>query len=594
MTRALELRLVAGVAILAAAAPSLLAFNLPPSPTFLNQAVALALWGWFATTFARMPQAATLPQLLADTWRPLLALGLVAVAAMGSWGFGALPLSLALSGAGALAAAAVLLIGGAAARRHPQAASLMAAFCAAWVVAGLLNAVVAGIQVFAPHWADGDWIARSGIPGRAVGNLRQPNHLSSLLIWAVVALVPLVHCGRLKMRWALGLMAAFMLGVVLSASRTGLLSVLILAVWGGLDRRLSAPTRRLLWSAPLVYALAWGAAAWWASASGHVFGAEARLGESDLSASRFGIWANTLALIKAQPWLGVGFGEFNHAWSLSAFPQRPGAFFDHAHNLPLHLLAELGVPLGGAVCALLMWALWQAWQHTRQSDNTLHPWLATACMLVLLIGLHSQLEYPLWYCHFLLPTAWMWGFVLGRSHPAGQRSDGTGNVASEPVAPMTALNPPQGALVWGGVALVLCAGLAFTDYVRVAHIFVANSQDMPLDQRIARGQRSVLFSHHADYAAATLDPPGPGLDKAFAGATHFLLDTRLMVAWSRHLHATGRETQAQHVADRIREFRNPASRPFFETCAAASEPAPTYPCRTGAAPLNWRDVAFQP
>ena len=39
--------------------------------------------------------------------------------------------------------------------------------------------------------------------------------------------------------------------------------------------------------------------------------------------------------------------------------------------------------------------------------------------MVLMIGLHSLLEYPLWYAYFLLPAAWAWGFALGR--PRRQR-----------------------------------------------------------------------------------------------------------------------------------------------------------------------------
>ena len=42
----------------------------------------------------------------------------------------------------------------------------------------------AGAILFWPALADGSWIARSGVPGRAVGNMRQPNHLASLLLWA--------------------------------------------------------------------------------------------------------------------------------------------------------------------------------------------------------------------------------------------------------------------------------------------------------------------------------------------------------------------------------------------------------------------------
>jgi len=94
-------------------------------------------------------------------------------------------------------------------------------------------------------------------------------------------------------------------------------------------------------------------------------GAATRIGEGDLSSSRFAIWRDTLGLIRAHPWLGVGFGEFNFAWSLTPFPQRPIAFFDHTHNLPLQLAAELGVPLALTVLALLAVALWQAWRRSQ-------------------------------------------------------------------------------------------------------------------------------------------------------------------------------------------------------------------------------------
>jgi O-antigen ligase len=89
--------------------------------------------------------------------------------------------------------------------------------------------------------------------------------------------------------------------VVLTASRTGLVSVLILALWGLLDRRLSRPTRALLLAAPLVYALGWFGMALGRAVSHHAFGGATRLAETDVSGSRFGIWANTLALIRAHP-----------------------------------------------------------------------------------------------------------------------------------------------------------------------------------------------------------------------------------------------------------------------------------------------------
>ena len=69
------------------------------------------------------------------------------------------------------------------------------------------------------------------------------------------------------------------------------------------------------------------------------------------------VWRNAITLIAMHPWSGVGFGEFNLAWTLSPFPERSPQFFDHTHNLPLQLAVELGLPLAALVTGLLLWAL---------------------------------------------------------------------------------------------------------------------------------------------------------------------------------------------------------------------------------------------
>jgi hypothetical protein len=106
-------------------------------------------------------------------------------------------------------------------------------------VAGGLNVAIGAVQVFAPGVADGDWIARSGFAGRAVGNLRQPNHLSSLLMWSVLAVGALLQTGRVRRRSAALAFAAPVAGVAMTASQTGLVSVLVLAARALLDRSLA-------------------------------------------------------------------------------------------------------------------------------------------------------------------------------------------------------------------------------------------------------------------------------------------------------------------------------------------------------------------
>ena len=98
----------------------------------------------------------------------------------------------------------------------------------------------------------------------------------------------------------------------------------------------------------------------WSAESGHAFGAASRLSEGAGSPSRLAILRDAWALTAANPLFGVGWGEFNFAWSLTPFPDRPIAFFDHTHNLPAQLAVELGLPWAGAVLLLLGWALFGA------------------------------------------------------------------------------------------------------------------------------------------------------------------------------------------------------------------------------------------
>ncbi|MDE2369832.1 MAG: O-antigen ligase C-terminal domain-containing protein [Burkholderiales bacterium] len=555
-------------AIAAAAAPSLLAYNVAPSPTFLNQALAFALWAVFVVV--------TGPTTLRGRAAPLYAALLLLTGAVAqSWLFGALAAPLALSAIATLAAAAVVAAGGCGVRADAE--DVFAAFCWGWVVAGGFSVAIAAIQVFAPGIPDGEWLAISGIAGRAVGNLRQPNHLSSLLLWSCIAVIGLLELGRLgprATRWAAALMAAFVFAVVLSASRTGLVSVLMLALWGALDRRLSRPARRILIGAPLAYALAWFAMAGWATLSQHAFGGEARLAETDISSSRFGIWRDTLALIRMYPWTGVGWGEFNLAWTLTPFPHRPTAFFDHTHNLLLQFAVELGLPMAALLTALLVWALLRAALQAWATPGGLGAARRCAVLMVLMIAVHSQLEYPLWYSYFLLPTAWALGFAL------------QGRGAAVPAL-------PSRLLAVAALVVIGATALSLLDYRRVTLIFDESAGATPLEARIASGQRSLFFGHHADYAAVTTGVKIPGNTHGFDRAVHYLLDTRLMIAWAEALNRSGRVDLARDLAARLREFRKSDAAEFFAPCPSGATPVEAakrpFQCELPERVHDWRE-----
>ncbi len=570
--------------LLAASLPTLLAYHQPPSATLLNQCLAVALWGAVVAVMApRLRPTGGSTALLA-------ALALVGAAAAWSWLWGTLPASLALQAIGLLAGAGLMVLAGAAAARDGQGPATFTALAWGLLAAGVLGSGVALVQVFAPGWADGSWIAPSGLPGRAVGNLRQPNHLCSLLLWALAAAVGLHALRRLPGLALAALMPLLVLGVELSASRTGAAGLLLFLLWGAIDRRLPRSARLALVAAPLLYLLAWGAMAWWGDISQQALGASARLAADGGGLgggspnARSNIWRNALLLITAHPWTGTGFGEFNFAWSMTAFVNRPTAFFDHTHNLPLQLMVELGLPLALLVMLLLAAALWHAWRGAVAATDPASAITGrTALVLVLLTGLHSLVEYPLWYAYFLLPAALAWGLLLGLPRTAA-------------AAPSPRRAGPSTAGLAAGLLMAAGGMLAVLDYQRAVVIYAPPEGGGSLASRIARGQLSPLFAHQADYAAATNEVPPASRALGLARATHALLDTRLMMAWSRQLADTGRLDEARWVAQRLRDFRNPDAAEFFATCDDQLVDAQRLPfqCQQPLRVHDWRSLARLP
>ena len=582
-----DLRL--GAYALALILPPMLAYNLTPSATQLNELLCVFGWGLCLLAANRTP---TLGARRGAITPLMLALGLLCLAVLGSWTLGSLPTSLALPPLLCLVCACfVAALGARTAQGGDQdGVEAFLPFAIGMVAVGVLSSLVAVIQVWLPKLPDGAWIAQSGLPGRAVGNLRQPNHLASLLIWSVIALVPLVEWRRVP-RWLGGvLLLLIMYAVFLSGSRTGLWGgAFVLVVWGLFDARLSASTRIAL----VAVALLASALPWLSSHLIHAsIGTATRASDGD--SSHFAIWKNAVEMVRQQPWLGVGWGEFNFAWTLTPFPHRPTAFFDHTHDLPLQLVVELGIPLGLLALGLLFWALGVGLVRAFKTQGPAGHGARAASMMILMIAIHSLDEYPLWYAYFLLPAAWAWGFTLGSGPAPTAVAEPalSGVVGSPPAEPGTLirLSSEGAALRWFGGAMLIVAALSTVDYCwRIATIFEDDTSLAPLKQRIQAGQTSPFFAHHADYAdATTADPPSSALG-ALDHATHSLLDSRLMMAWANALAESGQTDRARYLVARLKEFGKNDTEEFFAPCADDSVSPKPFQCEAEPKNLTWRD-----
>lgn len=316
-------------------------------------------------------------------------------------------------------AAAILLV--LAVHRHQgQTPDMVLAVALGWVCAAALSALIGLLQYFGATAPFGDWLNHTEL-GVAYGNLRQRNQYATLInlgviavLWHSVQPAPSGRWGAARLGLACLLAALLGTANAASSSRTGLLQLILLValvLWWQPTRQGIPPGATLLqrkpWvlvllAATLAYVLASVALPLLAGLDPLTSGAWARLRAGDAACfSRLTLWQNVLHLIYQKPWLGWGWGELDYAHFITLYP---GARFcdilDNAHNLPLHLAVELGVPVAVLACGALGWLIWRT-RPWRESA----PTRQLAWGILAVIGLHSLLEYPLWYGPFQIAAA---------------------------------------------------------------------------------------------------------------------------------------------------------------------------------------------
>jgi O-antigen ligase len=272
----------------------------------------------------------------------------------------------------------------------------------AWLAAAMISALLGLLQYFGATAMFGPWVNSTGM-GEAFANLRQRNQFATLTNIGLAALLWWMAAPR-NWRALFAIAAAVLLAVgnAASSSRTGLvqLALLLVLAWvwsrGGSGWHQPA-TRRVLLAAALAYAIAAVALPLLAGLDPRAMGILARLHAGDSACgSRLTLWGNVLHLIAQKPWFGWGWSELSYAHFITLYPgERFCDILDNAHNLPLHLAVELGVPLALLICGGGAWLTWRA-KPWRESDATRQ--MAWAVLAVIL--LHSLLEYPLWYGPF--------------------------------------------------------------------------------------------------------------------------------------------------------------------------------------------------
>ncbi|BEP59316.1 hypothetical protein GmRootV118_65600 [Variovorax sp. V118] len=426
------------------------------------------------------------------------------------------------------------------------------------LAAGLLSGLLGLLQYYGLTEFLGA-LTSSPPPGRGWGNLRQRNQFATLISMALIAALwwHATHRSR-RVRGGLAPVAVLLVAsLVASGSRTGFLQLLVIVTGAGVmawrERRATPPhagttgfhlpaPALLLAALPLYAALHWllpllasGGDASGAAASGT--GMLHRLQPAVVTTdSRVVLWQNVLSLIAQRPLTGWGWGElsFAHFATLYNGPRFP-VILDNAHNLPLHLAVELGIPAALLICGGFLWMVGAAKPWRERDPLRLIAWGLLGVILV-----HSLLEYPLWYGPFQL----VFGLCLGILWPASPK---------RPEANGRKLAAFAAAAAW--IAVI---GYAAWDYTRISQIYLPRDARMSAyrDDTLAKLQGSWLFSLQVDFAEVTLTAVTPAnaahMHELAGRVLHFSPEPRVITKLIESAELLGRDAEAHALAERFR------------------------------------------
>ena len=376
-----------------------------------------------------------------------------------------------------------------------------------WLVAGLLAAaVISALLGMLQYlgWARelSPWVNQP-LKGDAFANLRQRNQFASLTSLGLVALLGWVAVRAKAQSMTRGCwMLAFVLlnvlaaGVACSVSRTGavqwVLAGVLIAAWGWRSAKqdaacgkalvwlaLAAPVLVAVWSVlmPLLALQITGE-----QGASMILRVTGQAQDYAACGGRRVLWSNVLVLIAQQPWLGWGWGETDYAHFMTGYSSlRFCDMLDNAHDFPLHLALELGVPFAVAVMALV-----GVWVLRRTPWREQHAWRVMAWCLLVVLGLHSLLEYPLWYGPFQMTL----GLAIGVLWAAPDAPDKE--------------EAQEGPMLVAALLFIGCLYAAW-DFNRVGQIYrQAASRDAAYrDNPLHHAKQSWLFKNQADFAELT-------------------------------------------------------------------------------------------
>jgi O-antigen polymerase len=348
-----------------------------------------------------------------------------------------------------------------------------------WLIAALGNAFLGFFQYFNFDDQLYPFVAYT-IPGYVTGNVHQINMFATLQAIGLLCLWFLYRQEGFNGRWAIFLAIILTVSLSASASRTGLVHLLLIAIIAVHWQRASDR-----WLVPVMSAVVfvYGISSWilpWAlwEFRGYSLDRElfARMGLGSACMSRRVLWENMIHLVSLKPLTGWGVDSITYAHYMTAYPgERFCMKLSHAHNLPLHVAVLWGIPAAAGLSLLTAICLWALKPWRAISEVSRFAWGVLG-----LIMFHSMVEYPLWFgiyqLAFALAVLMVW------------------------YSPTKVADRPAMALKYLGASMIMLFGLLFVawDYLKVSQLYTPPRWQLPSfrENTFDKARDNLLFPDH--------------------------------------------------------------------------------------------------
>lgn len=285
---------------------------------------------------------------------------------------------------------------------------------------------------------------------RPFANIAQPNQLALLLCFGLAGIWWLRQQQKIGGVVAIFFAVLIMWGLALTQSRIAWLILplfLLMTGTGFLGERrehLALMLGLIIAYALMVFYLP-TISAWMGFSSGSVI--ERIGGRSE----RTVLAQQAISMIRSHPWVGVGWFGFGPSQVEIGSEFTTTIYAEHSHNLILNIAAELGLPF-----ALIFFSGFLIWFLRTCSAKVMRarPEVGLFVLFFIATGVHSLVEFPLWYAFVLIPLAVLAGMV----HSLRYRNSETQTVSARSLQTIAA------------ASIVFC-GFVVIDFNRVVNGF---------------------------------------------------------------------------------------------------------------------------